>query len=147
MLRNMTESSCDSSIEDNPWVLHKHVVLEGNEQEYKINSIDEEILEEFENKKLSDVKTFDNILSQSCDNSLYQKAYFYTSDDECEDDNIQQTLLKHCTLRESILYSCSLPSSTTCLCRTHGLSSMEESHDDSVMLLVKLVSTLTVLPA
>ena len=98
---NMTESSCDSSIEDNPWVLHKHVVLEGNGQEYKINSIDEEILEEFENKKLSDVKTFDNILSQSCDNSLYQKAYFYTSDDECEDDNIQQTLLKHCTLRES----------------------------------------------
>jgi hypothetical protein len=105
-------------------------VLEGNEQEYKINSIDEEILEEFENKKLSDVKTFDNILSQSCDNSLYQKAYFYTSDDECEDDNIQQTLLKHCTLRES-------PVSTM----------MEESHDDSVMLLVKLVSTLTVLPA
>ncbi|XP_052103479.1 lutropin-choriogonadotropic hormone receptor-like [Mytilus californianus] len=95
---NFTDTAIASMSDDNPWVLQKCVTLADSEQPHAINPIDEEILEEYETTKLADVQILTDVTGND---NIQNKARGDTIDNECDDDNIQQTLLKHCTLRES----------------------------------------------
>ncbi|XP_071164068.1 follicle-stimulating hormone receptor-like [Mytilus edulis] len=95
---NFTDTANGSMSDDNPRVFQKRIFLEDSEQQYAINPIDEEILEEYETTKLADVLILTDVTGND---NIKNKSRGDTTDNECDEDSIQQTLLKHCTLRES----------------------------------------------
>lgn len=89
-----------STKHENPWVLQQNVNACTNDKKVVIGiqAVNEETLADFEMQRLSDIKTINASLLNG---DVFTKDGGYTTDDECDDDNVQQTLLKHCTLRES----------------------------------------------
>lgn len=89
------QDRCD----ENPWVPQQTLDAYARDGRVLIGiqSVNEENLREFELQRLSDIKTV-HLPHINGDISIDDGRF---TDDECDDDNVQQTLLKHCTLRES----------------------------------------------